>query len=772
MGVEAALALTDAIFFAHTGNHLSDLQSTIVRGVWQGKKYPEIADEYACTEGHTKDTASQLWKLLSEALQVRVTKSNLRTVIDRTHRQPPKTPSAPMGEPPNFVGRTEAIAHLNRLVQRCKVIVIQGEGGVGKTTLAQQYLEQEFEIVLELLMAKETENITSVASVVEEWLKQDFNEEPGGEFGVTLGRLKRQLENRRIGVLIDNLEPALDRQGKFISPHRRYEELLRVLSDAKVRSVTLITSRDRLCEPALTVEHYRLPGLDEQAWKQFFSFRQVQTDASTLKTVCKTYGGNAKAMGILCGAIREDFEGDLNAYWQENEADPLGETTLKNLVASQFNRLQSLDPEAYKLLCRLGCYRYQDVPTVPRAGLLALLWDVTKPQRLIKSLRDRSLVEFSKGQYWLHPVIRAEAVARLREAQWLEVHARIAAFWTGSVKTIHTVQDALTAFEAFHHYSEIKDFEQASRVILNSRTNQWGQFLPLGHSLYRLGLLQPVLGAIPQIIDRVQSSHSLSELYNILGDLYWITGRVREAIACQENAIATAAQGLNLSSRENQHQIYYLKMLQVDSLLSMGLYNLDLWELQQAASLFKQVIVTADTAHAGWAQKAAVCLALVHSYLGLHSEAASATDHVYEAVLNEPLANTGRFAYFIQVLGQTYANLGDTNKAVALYEQAIAFSQASHYTQVKAKSLTGLAEIHREQQLETAITHHSEAVELLEAIGAKCDLAQAYFQFGLTYQKAGETNKSQIYFQKAMQLFTQIKAPKQVEKVLSINWKK
>jgi hypothetical protein len=69
---------------------------------------------------------------------------------------------------------------------------------------------------------------------VEEWLKQDFHEEPGVEFGVTLGRLKRQLHTRRIGVLIDNLEPALDQQGRLISAHRSYVELLRVLADARV----------------------------------------------------------------------------------------------------------------------------------------------------------------------------------------------------------------------------------------------------------------------------------------------------------------------------------------------------------------------------------------------------------------------------------------------------------------------------------------------------------------------------------------------------------
>ncbi len=56
---------------------------------------------------------------------------------------------------------------------------------MGKTTLAQQYLHsQEFDVVLELLMAKETQNITSAQRVLEEWLKYDLAQEPGLEFGV------------------------------------------------------------------------------------------------------------------------------------------------------------------------------------------------------------------------------------------------------------------------------------------------------------------------------------------------------------------------------------------------------------------------------------------------------------------------------------------------------------------------------------------------------------------------------------------------------------
>ena len=83
MDIQEILNLADTFIFNKTGKHLDDLQQVILRGVFQGKKYSEIAQECQCTNGHVRDVASELWKTFSETFGEQVNKSNLRTAFDR-----------------------------------------------------------------------------------------------------------------------------------------------------------------------------------------------------------------------------------------------------------------------------------------------------------------------------------------------------------------------------------------------------------------------------------------------------------------------------------------------------------------------------------------------------------------------------------------------------------------------------------------------------------------------------------------------------------------
>jgi tetratricopeptide (TPR) repeat protein len=789
MNIDTAINWLDRAIAIETGTHLSDLQIFIVSQVYLSRKYVEIAADYHCTEGHVKDTAAALWQLLTQLFGERVTKTNLKSILQRQLNAPRSAPktivvggASPL-ENRQFIGRESAIASLDELIhQGQRTIAIVGEGGIGKTTLAQQYLKTAgCDLVLELVMAKELSQITPAAIVVEEWLRQDLQCEPGREFSISLLRLKRQLSSRKIGVLIDNLEPVLNQNGQIVVDRCDYLELLRVLTDRQLLGITLITSRDRLCEIDLNLNHYRLSGLDLQTWQTYFSYRQIDATATELAPLHHSYGGNAKAMEIIAGNIQADFASNIAIYIRSDRSLQSVEIGLKQLISNQFDRLKSLDPDAYRLLCRAGCYRYQDLNRVNADALLCLLWEIEPSHRIkvLSALNNRSLIESNCGRYWLHPAIRAEAIARLQSTEdWITAHHVAAHYWTDLVPKIIDTQTAITALEAYYHYVEIGDLSQAAQVLLQPSNNQWGQFLPLASNLYRMGLIQPALMAIERVIPALPpvggasplENRDRAELQNILGDLYWIIGRVQQAISTQQRTLDYTTSALSIIDRANRsHHTHCLQILQIDSLLSIGLYHIDLCELARASELFDRVITLAkNTTGDRWVQKATICLALVQSELNHLDRARQLLGEILPLTDRQKL--TGSSAFFLQIIGQTYTNLGEYDLARSIYQQTLTFCKTGNYLQIQGRTLTGLAQLDRLQdQLLTAQTHHLQAIDMLDRIGAKCDLAAAYYQAGLTWYQAGDLTQSQIYSElHARKLFTEIAAPQQLAKLKSI----
>ncbi len=664
----------------------------------------------------------------------------------------------------NFVGRENAIDDLNELVSRgAKIIVVQASGGVGKTTLARKYLQQEFDLFLEFSIAKETKDIASAESLIEEKLRQ-LGEEPGREFLVSIDRLKRRLQSERIGIFIDNFEPALNSAGRLVEAHRRYVELLRILSDQSLKSVTLITSRERLSEPSIAVQNYRLRGLDITAWKTYFLSRTISTDSPALVTLHDAYDGNAKAMDILSGAIIEDFSGSIDLYWQSNQNDLLIERDLEDLVITQFDRLQTLDKNAYDLLCRMACYRYQDVPRVPVEGLLCLLWDVSekRQRRVVKSLQDRSLVDSEDGGYWLHPVIREEAIERLRSSSdWKKANQKAASFWAQTVKTIETVDDALQALEAYYHNIAIEDFGAACDTILMHRHNNWlsnsefGMDLTcnLASSFMRLGLIQQMIGSCSYLLDKGDNQHSFNKLYRALGDAYWAVGNVHQAFDILEKSRDIA-------------NFYGDKETEVASLFDLGLCKEMLWETDEAISIYKSVICLAEnTMYERYATQSRYCLAYLYSCRHNPEKSRFYIEQVWEELTTTRVGirSTG---YRLYTLGFVSCYLGEFTKSIDMYNRAIEYSEKGGFVQLKAISLTGLAILFRMQgKIENSISINSEAIELLQHVGASAFCAEAYYQLGLTYKIISKNLIANENFQKAIDIFIKMEAPNQVEKV-------
>ncbi|WP_088892702.1 NfeD family protein [Leptolyngbya ohadii] len=662
----------------------------------------------------------------------------------------------------SFVGRVRAMSDLEELRKKdARAVLILGEGGLGKTTLASEFLRQQrFALRLEGWMAKESQNLVPAEMLVQEWLQRYFQEDSSPNFRLALDRLRQKLREVSVGILLDNFETALDRHGHLLPDHRHYVALLEVLTDPEVQSFTLITSREPVHEATVRLQSYVLPQLDLNAWTEFFEQQQVQPEPESLAQMHRSYRGNAKAMTILSSTVQLDYEGNLGAYWQAHQDDLLQATDLQDLIASHFDRLQQLYPEAYRLLCRMGCYRFQDIALVPSEALIYLMWDVPETQygRVLRCLRDWFLVECrqeqDQHQYRLHPAIQAEAIARLRSTpDWQIANQKAASFWTARVRAIQTVEDALTALEAYYHCLQIGDCQAAARVLLFRRHCPWEPEETLGVAAYRIGILQRMTKAIEQIIDRVPPGQILSKLYNHLGDLYWFTGRIQEAMRCHEQSRAIAVQ-------------FQIKSLEILALFNTGLCQIELGELPLAMQRFEQVnqLALNPECHV-YAVGSWFCLAFLYACC---QQPQMARQYVQKVRSEFSLfQGTGwGYGYSLIFLGLTYQHLQEFDLSMRMYQQAQDYAKQSRYILVQAKAFNGIAVIERSRgQFQAAIAHLRNARNLLIQIGAKADLAEVYYQLGLTYQGMRLVEESQASFLMAIELYEQMNAPRQVEKV-------
>ncbi|GET40461.1 hypothetical protein [Microseira wollei] len=83
MDIREVLQFVDEVVYAKKGKRLNDLQRGIIEGTLKRQKYSEIAKNYNCTTGHTKEVGYELWRMLSDIFGETVDKKHLQSILER-----------------------------------------------------------------------------------------------------------------------------------------------------------------------------------------------------------------------------------------------------------------------------------------------------------------------------------------------------------------------------------------------------------------------------------------------------------------------------------------------------------------------------------------------------------------------------------------------------------------------------------------------------------------------------------------------------------------
>jgi WD40 repeat protein/ankyrin repeat protein len=432
MDVEDALQLAHALT-SRAGKPLSTLQVIIFRATWQNQAYKEIADEQNLTIGHIRDTASQLWKLLSTVLGERIDRTNFRAALERkwiksaeesraTEHSTPRefAETADWGEAPDvstFYGRTQDLASLTQWVthDRCRSIAILGIGGVGKTALSVKLAEQ-IQSNFEYLIWRSLRNAPPLAEILSD-LIQFLSNQPQIDVPESLdrklSRLIACLKEHRCLLILDNVESILNpgeslsgssriRAGYYREGYEGYGELLTKIGETPHQSCLILTGREQpkelafLARTTQSVQSIRLTGLKETDGSQLLKSIHLSGTRNEYSELIERYDGNPLALKIVSTTIQSLFDGHISTFLEQGTT-VFGD--IRDLLDRQFNRLSELEKAVMVWLAieresvSLVELREDFVASISNPNLIEALESLSR--RCLVETVSRSLIEAS-----------------------------------------------------------------------------------------------------------------------------------------------------------------------------------------------------------------------------------------------------------------------------------------------------------------------------------------------------------------------------------------
>ncbi len=303
--------------------------------------------------------------------------------------------------PAQFYGRVQERTLLKHWILQdgCRLIGLQGLGGVGKTALS-TLLVREVSSEFDAVFWRSLQNAPPLELILEQCLRLFPSSSPASfpthidaQILLWLDYLRRY----RCLVVLDNFETVLqegNKAGSYRAGYEGFGRLLELVGSTEHRSCLLLTTREKPRELArlegktAPVRSLLLHGVEESEARQILQHEDLVGDDETWQRFIALYSGNPLALKLAAESIRELFAGNIQVFLAQGETI-IGD--MQELLEQQFLRLSSLEQELLYWLAlarektALDTLRDDIVHVVPKGELLEAL----------KSLRRRSLVESS-----------------------------------------------------------------------------------------------------------------------------------------------------------------------------------------------------------------------------------------------------------------------------------------------------------------------------------------------------------------------------------------
>ncbi|WP_071189882.1 NB-ARC domain-containing protein [Trichormus sp. NMC-1] len=378
MDIKEVLQFADELVFVQTGKHLDDIQDTVIKGVWQGHTYEEIAAQCNRSESHVRDVGYKLWQILSEQLNEDINKRNFRSVLSRL--QITSSPVIIQNNNHNFnfyssyqtkdddntiknddkkqlfandltlspkithfYGRETELQTLSHWLinQNNRLISILGLPGIGKTTLVKHFIDlnlQKFDLVI-WKSIKLSHSLDNILTEILTFTKSNHSENN------KLTQFLNLLNQKRCLIILDDIQEIFilgQFAGQYKPEYKDYKTFFTKIAEIEHQSSLILISQEQ-CQEMLCLDEelYSVKCLELSGLSNIDIFHKLKLkDEQIWSNLIDLYGGNLVYLKDISNVIKNIFQGSVADFI--NEGFLLTED-MKFQLDELFNRLSPIE---------------------------------------------------------------------------------------------------------------------------------------------------------------------------------------------------------------------------------------------------------------------------------------------------------------------------------------------------------------------------------------------------------------------------------------------
>ena len=380
MNVTELLQFVDQVVQKQTGEHLDDLEKAILKGLWQGQTYNQIADESGYnSQNYIGDVSRKLFKILSEQLGEDINKYNFCWTLERVINSPqfvglvntkinwcsnhPKLDKNQSHQEKStsksfyhdltiapkithFYGRETELQTLSHWLinQNTRLISIVGLPGIGKTTLIKRFVDlnlQNFNIII-WKNIKLSDSLDSIIAEIFKAINSEFIQTEN-----KLTQLFNLFRQQKCLIIIDNIQELFTPgqfAGQYKAEYKDYKTFLTMITEIEHQSSLILISQEQcqemICidEELYPVKCLELQGLDNTDILK----NQKLKDEESLSKLINLYEGNPVYLQDISSLIRNIFQGKISDFLSEGL---LLTENMKYQLSELFNRLSTVEQQ-------------------------------------------------------------------------------------------------------------------------------------------------------------------------------------------------------------------------------------------------------------------------------------------------------------------------------------------------------------------------------------------------------------------------------------------